>query len=251
MSLVVLFLLVVADGIVPPVPSEAVLLAHAPGAMAHGWAAVVGLWALAAAGAFLGDVITYFLGRGIGTRRFAWQRRAWVARVLERTGVELNRRGAPLILSARLLPGWRVAITFLAGATRMAPARFFAASACGASMWAAYMIGIGATVGALTGAGPIVVAAVSLTVLTALAKLVRWLRRRWIPGASRRPSPYRRGHAPTSLSPITDDPSGRLPGEPRVHRVLRGEPALLRRARGGRNGTGDALRPLVDHVVRL
>lgn len=200
MSLAVLFALVVADGVVPPVPSEAVLLADAPGAIAHGWPAALGLWAVAASGAFAGDVITYFLGHGIGTRRFAWQRRTPVARVLDRTRAELDRRGSPLILSARLLPGWRVAITFLAGATRMAPARFFAASACGASMWAAYLIGIGATVGALTGGGPFVVAGVALVVTTVAGRLVRWPRR---PGraeysdAPHRGTPYRREHAST------------------------------------------------------
>lgn len=178
MSLVLLFALIVADGVVPPVPSEAVLLAHTPGAFAAGWPAVVGLWLLAATGAALGDTISYSLGRLIGTDRVAWQRRPWVARVLQRTGVELERRGVPLIVSARLMPGWRVAITFLAGAGRLPRSRFHLASALGSMMWAAYMIGIGGTVGALTGAAPLVVAAVSLVIMAVLGQLVRWVRAR-------------------------------------------------------------------------
>lgn len=176
MSLAVLFALVVADGIVPPVPSEAVLLAHTPAAFAAGWPAVVGLWLLAATAAFLGDTITYSLGRLIGTDRFAWQRSKWVARLLDRTGIELERRGVPLIVSARLMPGWRVAITFLAGASRLSRSRFLLASALGSTLWAAYMVGIGATVGALTGAGPLVVAAVSLVTMAVLGQVVRVVR---------------------------------------------------------------------------
>jgi membrane-associated protein len=177
MNFVVLFALIVADGVVPPVPSEAVLLAHTPAAFSAGWPAVVGLWLLAATAAFLGDTITYSLGRLIGTDRFAWQRRPCIARVLQRTAVELDRRGVPLIVSARLMPGWRVAITFLAGASRLSRCRFLLASALGSTLWAAYMVGIGATVGALTGAGPLVVAAVSLVTMAVLGQLVRWVRR--------------------------------------------------------------------------
>lgn len=177
MSLVVLFALIVADGVIPPVPSEAVLLAHTPAALAAGWPAVVGLWLLAATAAFLGDTITYSLGRLIGTDRFAWQRCPRVARVLKRTGTELDRRGVPLIVSARLMPGWRVAITFLAGAGRLPLRRFLLASALGSTLWATYLLVIGGTVGALTGAGPLLVAALALTTMTVLSVLVRWVRR--------------------------------------------------------------------------
>lgn len=179
MSLVVLFLMVVADGLVPLVPSEAVVLAHASAAAAAGWPALVGLGLLAAVAAFLGDTITYLLGRHLGTTRFAWQRRPWVARLLQRTGSALDRQGVPLIVSARMLPGWRVAITFLAGASRLAMPRFLLASALGSTLWATYLLGIGATVGALTGAGPIAVAAVSLVTMAVLSQAVRWVRSRF------------------------------------------------------------------------
>ncbi|HWC24806.1 MAG TPA: DedA family protein [Flexivirga sp.] len=185
MSLAVLFLLIVADGVIPPVPSEAVLLAHVPAAAAGGWPALLGLGVLAAVAAMLGDAITYLLGRRIGTNRFAWQRRPWIARLLERTGAALDRQGVPLIVSARMLPGWRVAITFLAGASRLPMRRFLVASALGSTLWAAYLIGIGATVGALTGAGPLVVAAISLVTMVVLGQVVRWVRTR-LP-ADRRP----------------------------------------------------------------
>lgn len=171
-----MFLLIVLDGVVPLVPGEASLLAHAPGAMAAGWPAVVGLAVLAATAAFIGDSVTYWLGRRVGTTRFAWQRRPRVARVLARTGDALRRRGTGVIMTARLLPGWRVAVIFTAGATRMPWPRYLVASALGATLWATYLIVIGTTIGALTGGNAIMVALISMVVVTVISQAVRWWR---------------------------------------------------------------------------
>lgn len=173
-----LFALIFVDGIIPLVPGEAALLSQAPAAFTGGLPAVLVLAGVAATAAFLGDSATYLLGRWVGTSRFAWQRHHRVARLLERTGSELERRGLPLILSARLLPGWRVAITFMAGATHLGWPRFMVASALGAVLWAAYLLGIGTTVGAITGGGPILVAILSLAATAVLAHAARSLRRR-------------------------------------------------------------------------
>jgi membrane-associated protein len=172
-----LFAMIVADGVVPLVPGEAALLASAPAALAAGWPAVVGLAVLAATAAFLGDATAYHLGRRVGTDRFAWQRRERVARLLDRTGETLERRGTGLVATARMLPGWRVAVVYMAGATGMPWRRFALASALGAVLWAAYLLLVGTTVGALTGGGAIVVSLVSLVVTAVLAQTVRWVGR--------------------------------------------------------------------------
>jgi len=188
-SLVLVFLLIVVDGVLPLVPGEGTLLAASAPALTAGWPAVLGLALVAAVAAFLGDALAYLLGRTTGTTRFRWQRHPRVARLLDRTGATLDRRGAALVVSARFLPGWRVAVTFLAGATRLAPHRFLAASALGSVAWACYLLTVGTTVGALTGAGPLVVALVSLTVMTVLGQAVRWVRGR----AARRDGRRREG----------------------------------------------------------
>lgn len=175
--LLAVFTLVVADGVVPLVPGEGFLLAQAPAALAAGMPTVLALGLVAAVAAVLGDLTTYHLGRRVGIDRFAWQRRPRVARVLSRTALELDRRGLPLIVSARFLPGWRVAISFMAGATGLPLRRFAAASALGASVWAGYLLGIGSVVGSLTGGGPILVAVLSLVVTAVVAQAVRWVRR--------------------------------------------------------------------------
>lgn len=172
-----LFVLIVLDGVIPLVPGEATLLAQAPAALHGGWPAILGLAMLAATGAFLGDVITYLLGRRIGTTRFAWQRRTRVARFLERTSDTVQVRGPGLIVLARMLPGWRVAITFMAGATRLSGRRFVAASALGATLWSVYLLGIGTTIGALTGGSAIMVAVMSMALMILISQLIRWARR--------------------------------------------------------------------------
>lgn len=177
LQLLWLFVMIFADGIVPLVPGEAALLSQAPAAFAGGLSSVLVLAGVAATAAFLGDTTTYLLGRWVGTDRFAWQRRPRVTGLLARTGTELERRGLPLILSARLLPGWRVAITFMAGATHLGWPRFVVASLLGALLWAAYLLGIGTTIGAITGGGPVVVAILSLATTAGLAHVVRRLRR--------------------------------------------------------------------------
>ena len=67
-------LLCLLDGIVPVFPSESVLVAL--GAIVRDghpfslWA----LWGVGFAGAFLGDVAAYAIGRAVGVERFRWMR---------------------------------------------------------------------------------------------------------------------------------------------------------------------------------
>lgn len=184
-----LFVMIVVDGVMPLVPGEAALLSQAPAAVAAGWPAVIGLGALAASGAFLGDVTAFLLGRRVGTTRFEWQKRRKVARLLDWTGSALKRVGPSLIVTARMMPGWRVAITFTAGATGFSMSRFIIASAVGSTIWATYLLTIGTTVQAVTGGGAVMVTVISVVTMFVLARAVRWARkyvRKW--SANRRVS---------------------------------------------------------------
>ena len=72
--LILVFACCVIDGFFPPIPSESVVVGlSAVAATAHVPNPVL-LAAVAAAGAFLGDNIAYLIGRGAGTRRWAWMR---------------------------------------------------------------------------------------------------------------------------------------------------------------------------------
>gem|GEM_PF-1223915 len=176
MSAIWLFLMIVVDGVMPLVPGEAALLSQAPAAVAAGWPAVIGLGALAASAAFLGDVTAFLLGRRVGTTRFAWQKHRKIARLFNWTGSALKRVGPSLIVMARMMPGWRVAITFTAGATRFSMSRFIIASAVGSTIWATYLLTIGTTVQAITGGGAVMVTVVSVVTMFVLGRAVRWAR---------------------------------------------------------------------------
>jgi membrane-associated protein len=126
------------DVIVPLIPSETIVITAGIVA-AHGGLMIWVLILLAAAGAFLGDNISYWLGRTIGdpiARRLfrgdeGRQRIKWAERAV-------RRHGAPLILVGRFIPGGRTASTFAAGTLEMPYCRFLIADVLATTLWGAY-----------------------------------------------------------------------------------------------------------------
>jgi membrane protein DedA with SNARE-associated domain len=145
--LLVMFVVAIVDGFFPPVPSETVLVAAAATAASTGSAHILLIAAVAALGAVIGDNIAYVIGRGVGTRRFAWMRRPRVAAVFDRAQRTLSRNGAGLILGARYIPVGRVAVNMSAGALRYSWRRFLPLSVLAGVSWAAYSAGIGMLAG--------------------------------------------------------------------------------------------------------
>ena len=102
------------------------------------------LVACAAVGAFLGDNLSYLLGRRFGPRverRFfrgekGARRRAWAERSLERYGM-------PLIVVCRFIPGGRTAVTLCCGIVGYQRRRFVIATVAAGMIWAAYSFFIG------------------------------------------------------------------------------------------------------------
>lgn len=98
----------------------------------------------AALGAFLGDNISYLLGRRFGPRverrflttRTGRARLAWAERGLQRYGV-------PLIIGCRFVPGGRTAVTVSCGLIGYPRARFVAGTAVAGALWAPYAFFIG------------------------------------------------------------------------------------------------------------
>lgn len=176
MSLLLMFPTVVLDSVVPLVPGEAALLACASAAAGLGWPALAGLALLGASAAFLGDNLMYELGRRFGTNRFAWMRRPKVAKILRDTGDRLDRNGLSVISTARLVPGWRVAVTFMAGATRMPRGKYRVASALGALLWSAYLLTVGSAISVLVGGNVLVTVLASILVMALLSKAGRTLK---------------------------------------------------------------------------
>lgn len=159
-------LLCVGDAILPPVPSETVLVAvaavGAETATVPPWILIV----VAAAGAWVGDASVFWLGRAVGVTRWRWMRRRRVAAAIGFAQDALARRGVLLIMTARFVPVGRVAVNLTAGATGYRWRRFAWISGVAALVWATYTVTIGAFFGRLLGNQPLL--ATALGVCTAI-----------------------------------------------------------------------------------
>lgn len=110
--IVLTLLLIVADGIFPAVPSEALVMALAA---IDGPPTLALLIPVAAAGAIAGDNLAFTVGRLIGPGRFRrWELRRMAA-ALDAGRRQLERRPATVILTGRFVPVGRVAVYIAAG----------------------------------------------------------------------------------------------------------------------------------------
>lgn len=127
------------DVLFPLIPSETIVITASVLA-AQGDLLIWGIVPMVAVGAFLGDNVSYFLGRKIGDpiadRLFADEkgqaRLTWAEEAL-------RRRGAILIGVGRFIPGGRTATTFAAGTLEMPYRQFLVADAFAAVIWAVYI----------------------------------------------------------------------------------------------------------------
>jgi membrane-associated protein len=126
------------DGFFPAIPSETLVVTAGVFA-ATGEPSLYAVIAMAAAGAFLGDHVSYALGRGAGgrlmgrakpgTKRHAltvWARKA------------LDERGGLVLVVARYVPGGRTAVTLTMGAVRYPVRNFSFFAAVAAVSWGLY-----------------------------------------------------------------------------------------------------------------
>ena len=176
---VVLALAVLADSVIPLIPSE--LLCVAAGAFAatgrlNGWVVLLAV----VVGGVLGDQATYHLGRA-GSRRAmrtmtATPRRR---RFFERLQGALSRRRTSTIVVARFVPGGRTGVGLLAGMTAQPRRGYAAASLLGVSVWALYLVGAGYVAGhAVDSVWVSIGIALTLTVLVSAVAALRSRRAR-------------------------------------------------------------------------
>lgn len=139
----VVFALVAGDALIPLLPGESRVVAAA--VLASQGELIVWLIGLAAfAGAFLGDLAMYALGRRFGPGLI--ERHAREGSRAERVRWaqdQLDRRGVALIAAAQFVPGGRNVVMIVAGSLRFPLRRFLAAEAIGAAAWASFQTAIG------------------------------------------------------------------------------------------------------------
>lgn len=144
---------------------------------AQGDPALVGLVVAAALGAFVGDSVSYGLGRhALGSTRFLRARPMRAAH--EWAGRTLESRGGTLLVVARYVPGGRTAATLVAGSVRYPIQRFWLFTAIAAVSWALYSTATGYLGGRLFHDHPYqgILAGLALAFgLTLLIELIRYL----------------------------------------------------------------------------
>ena len=181
--LLALFTVAAIDAFFPVVPSESLVVTAGVFAAANGEPSVPLVIVAAALGAFVGDHVSYFLGRRAGRRLLrdaAGTKRgagfAWAGRRLEE-------RGGTILLVCRYIPGARTAVTLTAGAVRHPLRSFTPFDAAAALSWGAYSTLVGYIGGAAFEDDPLLGVGVGLGLAVSVAvtvELVRHLRRRTV-----------------------------------------------------------------------
>jgi membrane protein DedA with SNARE-associated domain len=197
----VVLVVTVVDALLPVVPSEGIVVSLAAVAVAGDGPDLLLLAVAAGAGAFLGDTVTYLVGRRFGPQHLHRVSRPGPRRALERASATLERRGAVVILSARYVPLGRVAVNLTAGATGFPPGRFVPLAAVAATTWAAWSVGIGALAGHWLEGNPLLGSAAGIVVALILGLLVDRVTRR-VTGWGRMPVPT------TSADAVAPAPAG-------------------------------------------
>lgn len=186
-----LLVLAALDAVVPLVPSETAVITAGVFA-ATGEPNVFLVVAAAAAGAYTGDHVSYFIGRNARGR---WRRRRQgrsgppegrVARgragsrrraALDWARRTLAQRGALVLVVARYIPGGRTAVTLTTGAVGY-PLRLFSSfDALGAVSWGIYCTLIGYLGGRAFEHNPVAGLLVGLAVAVSITILVELVRR--------------------------------------------------------------------------
>jgi membrane protein DedA with SNARE-associated domain len=164
------------DGVLPMIPSEAVVLAA--GVFAHGGTPNLLLVVLATAlGVFVGDHLAYGLSRSVLGPRLI-NRSRHVSRAVAAARRQLDRRAGLLIMTSRFLPGGRVTMNLASGTARLPLSQFTPASAIAALAWAAYTAGLGYLGGAAFVENPLLGLALGLGLSFVFGGVAELIRRR-------------------------------------------------------------------------
>ena len=177
----IIFVIAVLDSVLPIVPSETlVIIGGVSAGLGNLWIPLVIV--CAASGAFIGDNMSYLIGREASD---------WVMRRQNRTEKgakrmaaiveQVHQRGGLLLITARFIPGGRTALTLSCGVTRQ-PRRWFVGwAAVAAIIWGHYA----ALLGFIGGKSfeenhtlAFIIAFVTAFSITALIEVARWALKR-------------------------------------------------------------------------
>ena len=177
----IIFVIAVLDSVLPIVPSETlVIIGGVSAGLGNLWIPLV--IAVAAAGAFIGDNMSYLIGREASDWVIRRQTRTEKgARRMATIVEQVHERGGLLLITARFIPGGRTALTLSCGVTKQPRRWFIGWAAVAAVIWGNYA----ALLGFIGGKSfednhtlAFVIAFVSAFSITLVIELVRWLLKR-------------------------------------------------------------------------
>jgi membrane protein DedA with SNARE-associated domain len=135
---VIIFVIAVLDSVIPIVPSETLVIIG--GVSAGSGSLSLGIVLLCAAtGAFIGDHVSYEIGKKASafvTRRY--ERTEKDAKRLNAVIHHINERGGLLLVTARFIPGGRTILTLTCGITHQRQRWFSGWIAVATIIWATY-----------------------------------------------------------------------------------------------------------------
>ena len=177
----IIFVIAALDSVLPIVPSETlVIIGGVSAGLGNLWIPLVIV--VAASGAFIGDNMSYLIGREASDWVIRRQTRtdkgaARMAKIVE----QVHERGGLLLITARFIPGGRTALTLSCGVTKQPRRWFISWAAVAAVIWGNYA----ALLGFIGGKSfednhtlAFVIAFVSAFSITLVIELVRWLLKR-------------------------------------------------------------------------
>ena len=182
-----IFLLMAAENIVPPIPSE-VIMGLGGIAVARGSMELLPLIAAGTAGTVAGNWFWYWLGDGIGYERmrpFVDRHGRWLTMCwddVERIHRFFVAHGQWVVFVFRFLPIGRTIISLPAGMTHMPKWKFLLWTTAGAAIWNSILAGAGLFLGSRFQeldrfVGPLAVALGVAMTAWYLWRVIRWERR--------------------------------------------------------------------------
>ena len=171
-----IILLTFIETVFPPLPSE-VFMPMAGFVAARGPLTLPGVIAAGTLGTLAGAWFWYMVGRAVGldrARQLAARHGRWLTlrpADIDRGVAWLDRRGAPVMLFGRMVPGLRGVISIPAGIAHMPIGRFLLFSGLGNAIWTALLMTAGHQLGAnytqvavwLAPASPVVIGVIIIT----------------------------------------------------------------------------------------
>lgn len=147
------FLLMLIENVIPPIPSEAIMsiggIAVAKGEMNFALLVLAGT-----AGTVVGNLFWWEIGRRLGYERLKpifdkwgrWLTMDW--QDVEKLRAYFDRWGGPTVFVFRFMPVGRTVISIPAGLMHMPFWRFVGYTAAGSAVWNVFLVGVGYALGA-------------------------------------------------------------------------------------------------------